>query len=391
MESEIEPVAAAVKKMSEPSSFLIEESLDLLNMKSSISPNVRPVSPDLLDRSASPNYGLDSHAVARIQTPRFKRIDFDDRLEELNDKKPAWKSWQENVKDSYYKAKKNVETKKDENEFYGNLVSARHGSFSNDEPAYKRLSSETGFVPSVRSRSSLFSPSLADRSHLASSTSINNMFNSGSGPYAAPAVGISQGIESRYEQRASNVESMLLRTAPLPQSYKTRKEFRKAPEPDNYSEKDDYDFSLYTTARPYYSRPNRDDPDYFDFDLQHSVDLFKRPEGKYTPRRPQEWENKLISESSSKGAAPLSGHMFTRNEADWRNNNTSYLSAALRTPKFWEQRFESIGKHVRDSNPISLESINRRIHDLAEIRANRPVPTRFTEYRDPDFDSDLDD
>lgn len=37
-------------------------------------------------------------------------------------------------------------------------------------------------------------------------------------------------------------------------------------------------------ARPYYSRPNRDDPDYFDFDLQHSVDLYKRPEGKYVPR-----------------------------------------------------------------------------------------------------------
>lgn len=36
--------------------------------------------------------------------------------------------------------------------------------------------------------------------------------------------------------------------------------------------------------RPYYSRPNRNDPDYFDFDLQYSVDLYKRPEGKYIPR-----------------------------------------------------------------------------------------------------------
>jgi len=51
--------------------------------------------------------------------------------------------------------------------------------------------------------------------------------------------------------------------------------------------------------RPYYSRPNRDDKDYFDFDLNHSVDMYeffrnqindlnrnssyRRPEGKYLP------------------------------------------------------------------------------------------------------------
>lgn len=38
-----------------------------------------------------------------MKTPRFKRIDFDDRLEDLNPNKPAWKSWQENIKDSYHK------------------------------------------------------------------------------------------------------------------------------------------------------------------------------------------------------------------------------------------------------------------------------------------------
>ncbi|VDN26662.1 unnamed protein product [Gongylonema pulchrum] len=64
--------------------------------------------------------------------------------------------------------------------------------------------------------------------------------------------------------------------------------------------------------RPYYSRPNRDDPDYFDFDLRHSVDLYKRPEGKYVPRGPQIWEQKLLQESSSKGDAPISAYMFTK-------------------------------------------------------------------------------
>ncbi|CAP28029.2 Protein CBR-UNC-96 [Caenorhabditis briggsae] len=396
--------------MSGTSSALIEEGLSLLNLKSSLSPNVRPVSPDLLERATpSPDFGLSSHTadggkvllrnvcvLAKVRTPKFKRIDFDDRLEDLNPNKPAWKSWQENIKDSYNKAKVSAEKKREENEFMENMMLGRPRPIRGESP-YRNLSMETGFIPSVRSRSSVMGPSLADRSRLATSSSYSNMFNgkfgificlfntlflqtAGSGPYAAPALSISQGIESRYEERANNVELMLLKTASLPERYKTitTREFRKAPDPSagSYSEKDDYDFSHYTTARPYYSRPNRDDPDYFDFDLQHSVDMFKRPEGKYTPRRPQEWENKLISESASKGTAPLSGHMFTKPDVDWRNNGTSYLSAALRTPKFWEQRFENIGKHVRDSNPISLESINR----------NRPVTSRFTDYQDPDYD-----
>ncbi|PIC15218.1 hypothetical protein B9Z55_022280 [Caenorhabditis nigoni] len=373
-------LANGIPKMSGTSSALIEEGLSLLNLKSSLSPNVRPVSPDLLERATpNPDFGLSSHTLANVRTPKFERIDFDDRLEDLNPNKPAWKSWQENIKDSYNKAKVSAEKKREENEFMENMMLGRTRSIRGESP-YRNLSMETGFIPSVRSRNSVMGPSLADRSRLATSSSYSNMFNAGSGPYAAPALSISQGIESRYEERANNVELMLLKTAPLPERYKTitTREFRKAPDPSagSYSEKDDYDFSHYTTARPYYSRPNRDDPDYFDFDLQHSVDMFKRPEGKYTPRRPQEWENKLISESASKGTAPLSGHMFTKPDVDWRNNGTSYLSAALRTPKFWEQRFENIGKHVRDSNPISLESINR----------NRPVTSRFTDYQDPDYD-----
>lgn len=134
--------------------------------------------------------------------------------------------------------------------------------------------------------------------------------------------------------------------------------------------------------RPYYSRPpHRDDPDYFDFDLQHSVDMYKRPEGKYVPKGPQVWEKKLLGEAKAKGDAPLSGYMFTKGDSDWRTNGTSYLSAALRTPSFWEHRFESMGREVRDSNPVTLESLAR----------NKPVPSRWTEYRDPDLEDDLTD
>lgn len=77
--------------------------------------------------------------------------------------------------------------------------------------------------------------------------------------------------------------------------------------------------------------------------------------------RPQPWETKLLSEYKGKGDAPLSAHMFNK-ETDWRNTNTSYLSAALRTPKFWENRFLSIGNQVRESNPISLASIERYLN-----------------------------
>ncbi len=54
--------------------------------------------------------------------------------------------------------------------------------------------------------------------------------------------------------------------------------------------------------------------------------------------------------------------MFTKEASavgDYRNTNTSYLSAALRTPSFWEHRFASIGSQVRESNPVSLMSIER--------------------------------
>ncbi|VDO26237.1 unnamed protein product [Haemonchus placei] len=294
-----------------------------------------------------------------------------------DDNKPSWKLWQESVKESYHKAKRSVERSKDETQFLESTLSRTRKS--RGESPFRNLDTETGFIPSDEA----MQVSTDDRDLVLLKFSWTLwVCSAGSGPYAAPALSFSQGIESRYEQRANDVEAMLLKTAPLPTRMKiTAKEFRNAPNPSagSASEHDDYDFSMYC-PKPYYSRPNRDDPDYFDFDLQHSVDLFKRPEGKYTPRGPQEWEKKLLGEVSAKGSTPVSGYMFTKGDSDWRTNGSSYLSAALRTPKFWEQRFESLGKQVRDSNPISLDSINR----------NRPTPSRFTEYIDPDFE-DYDD
>ncbi|VDK44378.1 unnamed protein product [Anisakis simplex] len=187
-----------------------------------------------------------------------------------------------------------------------------------------------------------------------------------SGPYAAPAVQSSQGIELKYGKKADDIEARLLKSSILPASMKTvtLKEFRKGPAPavgsasEAFADETDYQAFM---PRPYYSRPNRDDPDYFDFDLQHSVDMFKRPEGKYVPRGPQRWEEEVLGDAKTKGAAPVSGYMFTKGDTDWRTSGTSYLSAALRTPSYWEQRFSSIGREVRESNPISLDSLARLV------------------------------
>ena len=73
----------------------------------------------------------------------------------------------------------------------------------------------------------------------------------------------------------------------LPSRYRTTaKEFRRAPEPASGSLTEAYldEAETLVVPRPYYSRPNRRDPDYFDFDLQHSVNLYRKPEGRYIPR-----------------------------------------------------------------------------------------------------------
>uniref|UniRef100_A0A914WRC6 Uncharacterized protein n=2 Tax=Plectus sambesii TaxID=2011161 RepID=A0A914WRC6_9BILA len=317
-----------------------------------------------------------THSVSRPPkyTPMFKKIDFDDMVDDaIRDRKPAWKQWQESIEDSYHKAKRTVERSRSEIEVQSAASGSGRRRFKKETSPFSHLDSES---LTLRKPSWFASGAMQPRGYTPSLET---------GPYAAPAVHRSQGIESefssRYDKAASEVEQRLLKNSILPAHMKiaTAKEFRAgpAPAPGSYSEAlaDETDYATYL-PRPYYSRPNREDPDYFDYDLGHSVSLYKKPEGRYVPRGPQSWENKLMAEVKAKGSTPVSGYLFTKGDNDYRTNNSSLLSAALRTPSFWEQRFTSIGKEVRDSQPVSMDSINR----------NRPVPNRFTEYRDPDFE-----
>ncbi|CAG9539983.1 unnamed protein product [Cercopithifilaria johnstoni] len=306
-----------------------------------------------------------------MHMPPFKRMDFSDLSGALvEERKPAWKLWQDSIKDSYYTVRKNAEKSVKETAFNDSQL-VRHRERRFDSP-FEELS--------------IRSPSVQRPSHHALYPQSRGIYHE-TDPYAAPAVSSSKGIEARYNKKASDIEADLLKTLVLPNSMKaiTTHDFRNGPAPAPGSASETFasetDFQTFM-PRPYYSRPNRDDPDYFDFDLQYSVDLYKRPEGKYVPRGPQTWEEKLLRESSSKGDAPLSTYMFTKGDMDWRTAGTSYLSAALRTPSFWEHRFQSIGREVRESNPISFDSLAR----------NKPIPNRFTEYHDPDYEdlSDFD-
>ncbi|KAL3070566.1 hypothetical protein niasHT_032356 [Heterodera trifolii] len=333
-------------------------------------------------RSVSPEEPLLSASTSRYlqHTPKFPRIDFDDWIEEETQaKKPAWKVLQENVKSSYNKPRATAERHRNLNDFQSaqmdNLEFNR--ARRRRESAYLPFTELThldgeSFLP--RAPSWMASGALAPRG-------MSKLINTaGSGPYCAPHVDRSQGIErpemKRYTKMVDDVTARLLKTSILPEHMKTftRKEFREAPKITDELAADD-ELMPYM-PRPYYSRPNRLDKDYFDFDLQHSVDMFRRPEGKYLPTPPQPWETKLIKEFKAKGEAPLSGHIFTKGPADYRASGTSYLSAALRTPSFWEHRFASIGNQIRQSDPISFESLERL----------RPRPSRFTTYSDPDFE-----
>uniref|UniRef100_A0A914CAA3 Uncharacterized protein n=1 Tax=Acrobeloides nanus TaxID=290746 RepID=A0A914CAA3_9BILA len=374
-------------QFSERSKPLIDEAHRLLGLGPSTSVPLNPAYPStrssrllevnhISSRSPSPvpsGSGVDS--VSRYSsfsyTPRFSRVDFDDEVtDSILDKKPAWKQLRDSVKDSYYKPRRTVELQKEGHDFMESVLnrprSRRSASpfieLDRDNSVTRR---PRGYEAAIIDNPSGLSPSLR--------------------PYAAPAMSSTQGVESRYERIASDIESRLLSTTSLTTgSWKrtTAKEFRRAPEPAVGSSSeatihdiDDIEYQSYL-PRPYYSRPSREDPDYFDFDLQHSISLYRKPEGRYTPRAPQSHERSLLSDYKTKGEAPLSGHLFTQPDTDYRSTNTSLLSAALRTPSFWEHRFAAIGTQVRDSNPISYASLARY----------KPKPNRFTEYRDPELD-----
>nr|CAD2165420.1 unnamed protein product [Meloidogyne enterolobii] len=342
-------------------------------------------------RSLSPDKqqlgGIEDASTSRylLNTPKFPRIDFDDWItEELTDRKPAWHQLEESVKSSYNKPRATAERNRQLNEYQDtqlnhlefNRARRRHQSTDLPFTELTHLDSES-FLP--RAPSWMANDAIAPRG-------MPKLINSaGSGPYAAPHLSRTQGIErpelTRYSKIADDITARLLKTSILPEHMKTitSKEFRSAPFPSAGSSTEQFateDEMLLSIPRSYYSRPNRDDKDYFDFDLQHSVDMYRRPEGKYLPTPPQHWETKLLNEYKAKGEAPLSGYMFTKGPSDYRAAGTSYLSAALRTPSFWEHRFAQIGASVREADPVSFESLER----------NRPRPSRFTTYSDPNFE-----
>ncbi|KAF7633141.1 hypothetical protein Mgra_00007420 [Meloidogyne graminicola] len=341
-------------------------------------------------RSLSPDRqqieGIEDASTSRylLHTPKFPRIDFDDFYTEdlqLTDRKPAWHQLEESVKSSYNKPRATAERHRQLNEYQDtqlnhlefNRARRRHQSVDLPFTELTHLDSES-FLP--RAPSWMANDAIAPRG-------MPKLINSaGSGPYCAPHLNRTQGIErpelSRFSKYADDVTARLLKTSILPEHMKTitSKEFRSAPFPSVGSASEQFaseDEMLLSIPRTYYSRPNRDDKDYFDFDLQHSVDMYRRPEGKYLPTPPQHWETKLLNEYKAKGEAPLSGYMFTKGPSDYRAAGTSYLSAALR---FWEHRFAQLGVAVRESNPVTFESLER----------NRPRPSRFTTYSDPNFE-----
>ncbi|VDK39163.1 unnamed protein product [Gongylonema pulchrum] len=163
--------------------------------------------------------------------PSFKRIDFDDALTE--ERKPAWKLWQDSIKDSYHTVRKNAERKVEETAF-NNLQLARRCERRSASP-FEELASHSAFVQR---------PSYRTLCHQAAGVSHKT------GPYAAPAVSSSQGIEAQYREKASDIEARLLKTSVLPDSMKiiTTRDFRNGPTPTPASASeafaDETDFQL---------------------------------------------------------------------------------------------------------------------------------------------------
>ncbi|KAI6233789.1 hypothetical protein M3Y99_00869700 [Aphelenchoides fujianensis] len=235
------------------------------------------------DLATTPRYPL--------HTPAFPRIDMDDvRDEMVREKKPAWRELQESVKDSYRKAsncsnssshsfflqpQRTAERHKDMNEFLDVNLSRRRARRS--QSPFTTLNSE-GFLP--RAPSWFASGAMQPRG-LGTSASMANIDTAGSGPYAAPALPRSKGIESRYDKMVDDVELRLLKTTLLPEYMKTvtKYEFRRGPQPSSGSVAEgilsDAEIAEFA-PNPFYSRPSRRDPDYFDFDLEHSVNMCPR-------------------------------------------------------------------------------------------------------------------
>lgn len=99
--------------------------------------------------------------------------------------------------------------------------------------------------------------------------------------------------------------------------------------------------------RQTYSRYTAGDPDYFDFDLESSIDRYKTFKDKYrATRSPLYHEHQLLSDlKHGRGERAIAPHIFTqdsKNYPDWRYAHTGVMSAALQTPSVWQYRFEKL-------------------------------------------------
>uniref|UniRef100_A0A0K0FBJ3 Uncharacterized protein n=1 Tax=Strongyloides venezuelensis TaxID=75913 RepID=A0A0K0FBJ3_STRVS len=393
-------------KLSKTSKELIAESQRLLAMCGDVSSEMDYISDvkKAKDLNCSINEAI--YEPVEVTTykntiPPFPRVDLDDLVEETVGKsKPAWKQLQNSVSDSYHRAKLVAERTKTDNDFLEGRL--RRSSEKRAQSPFSILHSPNNnrSRSPIVSKYSVYEPkaflhrssSCARYPPTSDITYSNKSFNDTSnpfvtGPYAAPAVSKTQGIESKYDRLINDIESRLWKTTRLSSrqmaysSYPYRSMSCSRHERASKIDHDEDDGIPAYMPRTYYSRPDRSDPDYFDFDLNHSVSLFKKHPTRYTPRGPQNWESTLVAESAkTKGENPISGYLFTKGDSDFRTNGSSYLSAALRTASFWEHRFQSIGKQVLEKNPVTLESLGRL----------KPIPNKFTEYRDPDFEDYVD-
>lgn len=257
---------------------------------SSVSPRVEGRSRD--EREWDRDYGGEAMGASTsrflMHTPRFPRIDFDDWLEEdIEAKKPPWRQLQDNIKTTFNKPRRTAERNRELNDCHEMVLNRRKVRVQRSESPFSMRPDGESFLP--RAPSWFASGAMQPRGLKESFAS-----TPGSGLYAAPAVSSTQGLESshstRYNKLVDEMELRLLKSSILPESMKgvTRRDFRNAPAPSAGSVAeamaDETDMALHVMPRPFYSRPTRADPDYFDFDLQHSVDMYKRPEGIYVPR-----------------------------------------------------------------------------------------------------------
>ncbi|VDM13982.1 unnamed protein product [Wuchereria bancrofti] len=85
----------------------IKSSINKYDFAAKNLPHSEPTSSSLSFTSSSNRYSM--------HMPSFKRIDFSDAL--IEERKPAWKLWQDSIRDSYYTVRRNAEKSVEETAF----------------------------------------------------------------------------------------------------------------------------------------------------------------------------------------------------------------------------------------------------------------------------------